>query len=55
MAVDDIEALNYDDLSAVALLAASDCYKSIMQVRAAIKLLSLVQVRAAGKAARTAA
>ena len=32
MAVDDIETLNYDDLSAVAHLAASDRYSSIMQV-----------------------
>ena len=32
MAVDDIEALNYDDLDAVAHLAASERYRSIMQV-----------------------
>lgn len=33
MAVDDIEALNYEELGAVAHLAASERYKSITQVR----------------------
>ena len=41
MAVDDIETLNYEDLSAVAHLAASDRYKSIMQVRASLFLLQI--------------
>ena len=34
MAVDDIETLNYEDLSAVAHLAASERYRLIVEVRA---------------------
>jgi hypothetical protein len=34
MQLDDIEALNYDDLSAVAKLSSSAAYKDIMKVGA---------------------
>ena len=40
MAIDDVEALNYEDLSSVAHLASSDRYQSIMQVTSPVCVLS---------------